>query len=534
MFLKATINGKLVCVEEGGSDNIGRVNARTDPASPGAWENLHIERLNNGKIALYLTTDGVNRYFSAQPDGSLVCNRTTADAPDSIPDNLRTAIGGYEECEEVPGPDGTVGYRFWTGFLCCELALPIEALNEDGTVAWSGHTVVANRAEMGSYEQFQKIGDGDGVQPVPGDRMNFRASMCSTRDGAGVVVFDPIYFGTAWVAGWRDRIDACLDDKRRRGITAVLLAVQGGYRDYLNGETFDFHANPSELNLLARYVRDRGFVPIIMVGTADGGTDREIYDGTMQRVCDALKELATSAWFCAGYEQNMDRGGGYTAKNMDDALLLMRRRLGPDAKLLLWLQPNRCTPASYWGSDFTAKPHAPIPIRWIGTPPRDGAWIDADDPYEGQEQGAFYVSGGLEIDGVWYQTPHGADGPSYVGGGPGTDGHGQPRYIDRVIECCDRFLPRGTPMPGAAGHIDGSGHVHGPVCPSWSAPDWFARERPRGRPVFIVGETVPYEYIRDQQGRATGNPPGQCSDDAVRACCRLVASVGVVVQGCWQ
>jgi len=385
---------------------------------------------------------------------------------------------------------------------------------------------------MTTAEQYYLLASGTAGAPGrPLDRRTMRASYCSHRDRSGDVVFDPIYFGVLWSEGNMTRIDDCLATKRALGVDAIQLCVQGGYPGYWNGKTFDFRSYPADYGALCTYIREAGFTPIILVATADGGTHQEIYNGQMARVLEATAHLAKDAWFCAGYEQNLDRGGAYSARQQHDAALLMRRVLGPDALLLLWLQPLRCTMAAYWGSNHAAKPTTPdwnpIELRWVTSEsnPAEGAWIEADDPAGGGEQEAWYLEGGLEIDGLWYQTDHGVNGPAYPvpGGAPGLDGHGQPRYFDRLIEICDRFLAPGTPMPGANGFIDSSGFTHGGVCPSHQAPDWFHAYRARGRPLLIAGETVPYEYTRDQ-----------CCDEAVQECCERLDSLGVAVHGCWQ
>lgn len=372
--------------------------------------------------------------------------------------------------------------------------------------------------------------------PRPLDRRNFRASYCSHRDHVGRVVFDPIYFGLLWDMNDRATIDACLAVKRAMGVDAIQLCVQGGYPDYAAGKTFDFRTRPEVYAGLCDYIHAAGFTPIILIGTADGETYQEIYNGTMRAVLEATKHLAPFAWWCPGYEVNADRGGGFTAKQTDDALGLIRSVVGDEGLILLWLQPGRCTPATYYGSDPNHKPGTPtwcgpIELKWIyGDPahPENGAWIEASDPYGGDEQGAYYKSNGREIDGLWYQTPHGNDGPAYLTGGPGLDGWGQPRYLDRVIEIADRFLAPGTPMPGAVGHKSDNGHggfnLHtSAVAPSISAPYWFYEYRARGPVQFIIGETVPYEYTR-----------GECSDEAVAACCRLMESIGAPVAGCYR
>ena len=370
-----------------------------------------------------------------------------------------------------------------------------------------------------------------GPAPGPRDRRTMKASYCSHRDHVGEVVFDPIYFGVCWDVGAYERLDRCCATKRALGVDAIQLCVQGGYGDYRDGATFDFRQRPEVYGELCTYVRDQGFTPIILVGTADGGTHVEIYNGQMARTLDATAHLAADSWYCAGYEQNLDRGGAYSARQQHDAALLIRDRIGEDGLILLWLQPLRCTMGAYWGSNKNAKPSTPdwnpTELKWVTSEsnPQDGAWIEVNDPAGGGEQEAWYIEGGLEVDGLFYQTDHGVNSPSYVtpGGTPGLDGHGQPRYFDRLIEVADRFLAPGTPMPGADGFIDSSGYTHGGVCPSHRAPDWFHQPRTRGRPVLVLGETCPYEYSRDQ-----------CCDEAVWVCSEAASSLGIMAQGCWQ
>jgi len=373
---------------------------------------------------------------------------------------------------------------------------------------------------------------GGAPTPVgPLDRRTMKASYCSHRDADGEVVFDPIYFGVWWDRGDRARLDRCLATKRQLGANAVQLCVQGGYGGYMNGDTYDFRGNPQKYGELCTYVRDSGFIPVILLATADGGTHVEIYDGTMQRVLDATAHLAKDAWYCPGYEINLDRGGAFNARQQHDAMLLIRKSVGDDGMILLWLQPLRCTMGAYWGSNKNAKPGTPdwnpTELKWVTSEsnPSEGAWVEVEDPAGGGEQEAWYIEGGLEVDGLWYQTDHGLNSPSYANPGetPGLDGHGQPRYYDRLIEIADRFLQPGTAMPGADGFVDSSGYTHGGVCPSHSAPDWFHQSRKRGRPVLCVGETIPYEYTRNA-----------CCDEAVWVCSKALTSLGITSHGCWQ
>lgn len=367
------------------------------------------------------------------------------------------------------------------------------------------------------------------------------ASYCSHKlpSHGGIACFDPIYFGVYWAIGAYDEIEHALTTKRALGITDVCIAIAGGYGDYLSGATFDFRGDPLKLRSLAGYLLDRGFRPLIYVCTADGGTEKEIYNGTMQRVCEALVDLVDHAWFSIGWEVDRDRGGAFTAGQASDALLLCRRVLGEKARLVWHGQPNRTTPASYWGSDYHHKPtpgnQPEIGLRWVGDAEKnDGAWIDEDDPSNGSEQGAFYVegSGFAEIDVVFYQTDHGTAGPSYINSNPGLDDFSQPMWWGRALECLDRFLASGTPMPGASGYMrtddHGTLHIHPGVAGArdsagYAPPDWFAEHRRRGRVVWVLFETVCYEYIR-----------GGCSDAAVQRCTREARSFGCQQHGCAQ
>ena len=93
------------------------------------------------------------------------------------------------------------------------------------------------------------------------DAAPLRASYCSHTDGEGTVVFDPIFFGVYWDVGDTATLERCLKKKRGMGLTDVCIAVQGGYRDYLNGATFDWRATPSKLHDLGAWLLARGSVP---------------------------------------------------------------------------------------------------------------------------------------------------------------------------------------------------------------------------------------------------------------------------------
>jgi hypothetical protein len=158
MRLRA-FNGKLVACE-GGGDNVGLINARTDPAKAAAWEEIGLQSLADGTVALYCDANGIRRYFSAQPDGSVVCNRVEPNNIPTIPADLKTAIGEWEKWR-VEFHDSKVGFRSvaFDKFLCCEMAQPVAAPDS----SWSGHRIVCNRTNMAAFEEF--IADGVAIPP---------------------------------------------------------------------------------------------------------------------------------------------------------------------------------------------------------------------------------------------------------------------------------------------------------------------------------------------------------------------------------
>lgn len=201
-------NGLLVCVEEAGEDNIGVVHARTPQENKGVWETLTRHDLGGGQVALSVTSDkdGIERFLSAQPDGTIRGNRVLPETESAtIPPDLKTAIGAWEIAIEVPLEDGRVAYQYLTGYLSADEGLPQA-------------TLVANRATINAWEMFTPLYDEaahpgwDGDWPTLDARTAWAGAFCipdaipGSPWGDGRRIWTPAY--GCYDEAWRDQIRA--------------------------------------------------------------------------------------------------------------------------------------------------------------------------------------------------------------------------------------------------------------------------------------------------------------------------------------
>lgn len=160
------VNDRVFCVEQMGEDNVGALNARTDPKRVGPWERLEEENLGGDEVALsILGSDNIRRYVSGQPDGTVQVNRVKAadDLPDYVPSILRYAVGGWERWHKRRAGNGYSYQNAAHGtFLCVDLGLPVTSA--DGQ---QGHRVVCNRTVQGPWEVIRE-GTGNAKYKLEG------------------------------------------------------------------------------------------------------------------------------------------------------------------------------------------------------------------------------------------------------------------------------------------------------------------------------------------------------------------------------
>jgi hypothetical protein len=194
-----------------------------------------------------------------------------------------------------------------------------------------------------------------------------KANFCGHRTPWGEVCFD--IFLADWNESQRQQVYA---QKRALGLTHVVLAAQGGYRDQ---HVFDWTQQPARLAALIQDVLAAGLRPILALSSGDGGTgDHLEYLGPL---LDGLGTLAREchlfpAWECVK--------GGWTSKQLADCLATIYRHV-PDASV--W----------FHGSDGRA--------CGSSNP------VEADDPWHGDEPGFWRANGGDKLIGLLYQTESG-------------------------------------------------------------------------------------------------------------------------------
>ena len=324
--------------------------------------------------------------------------------------------------------------------------------------------------------------------------------------------------------------DRCRDRGRRAGIATIS-----------SGATFDWRGDPTRLHDLATWLLDRGFRPIIYVCTADGGTDVEIYDGTMQRVLrGAHRPRRSRVVSVSGGRSIAIAAAPSPPARRRDALLVCRRTLGDRAQLVWHGQPNRTTPASLLRQRLQQQAesrHAAALGRHAAARRRVGRRRRSVRTATNRARSTSSTLGFAEIDrDLLPNRSRPGRAELHRPAGRASTSSGNPAGGDARLECLDRFLParhadarrdRATSAPTSSGRA--------------ARASWRRRRRrdsagyrsaglvrvTRGdadRPKWVFFETVP---LRIHQRTAAATTP-------VQRCTREAVSFGCVHQGCAQ
>ena len=329
-----------------------------------------------------------------------------------------------------------------------------------------------------------------GWRPTRAQILDVKGSYCSRRDSTGLPVFEP-FVGRFWLDGDLARVDDWINGAKALGCKNFTLAFQSNTYGSYPVEGFDFTGQEESFRELMRYVLDRELVPRVFLTSGD--TVAEIQH--VRPRAEALVEFKDAAIWYHGWETIGSQSPTYTSKQWYDAQQTMREVFGANAVLGMHVaDAERCT----WASARGYKPNEPVDGCYWNA--ERGAWVENDDPSDGDEVGAMRM---LQIDVYSLQTRHGGAGPAGTLG----DLNDTATWSGHLVEIADRFLPPGSVIPGLGRSVTG--------------PDWFAGNVTR--PVLDAFETIPYEYIR-----------GGVSEDwaqKVSATCRAAGANG---EGCYR
>lgn len=341
--------------------------------------------------------------------------------------------------------------------------------------------------------------------PLPKSRDAMKRVMTNflnLRDSRNVPQF------TAFIGGYPPaRQNEWIQNEINAGSTHLVCATD--VNGYNNMEDSDFrkvdfyHENKWQefADLLTRIIK-KGLTPIVFLHSGDSYPGDEHFTG----ICDwwntNLAKFTEYCIFVCGWETR--RFGGYSANEFNRCNLIMRDKLGPIGKAMLAFHGSPET--GVFGSHASRN-----------NVPKDEHGCELDDPwYHAGEPDNWHMTVGVhgervcgtEFEVFLYQSAVARDNE--------VDEFGQPQWWDRCLDTCERFLPQGTPMPGAVGvkmrGRDGEvttrdGYAGGP-----KSAVWFPAN---DGPALCLFEVVAYDYIR-----------GNCSAERVKEVARKAQSFG--------
>ena len=250
-----------------------------------------------------------------------------------------------------------------------------------------------------------------GPLPIPSSMLDIRTNFCGMLDDYGHPLFDVYYptLSNGDRAQWRNRHLAFHH-------THMTLCAVAKYPGQPWWTDMDFRVDPTLLINAMQEVIDVYMTPIVFLSSGDGGTGATFAtDATPIMNAAVTAGIQNKCIWVPGFEV-VGPGGGWTSKQLSDALILMHATLGNAAPLYVHLTPERPTGASHP--------------------------VEDDDPWQGDEVGFWTSHGGEYLTGLLYQTPHG-DKLLRPETQP-VEPSGYRGYIDRIIEIHDRSLTGGT------------------------------------------------------------------------------------------
>jgi hypothetical protein len=390
MQLKAA-NGKLVACEGGGT-NKGVMNARTDPDRPGVWEQI-VEAphpLFAECVMLYCEANVFRRYVSAQPDGSVACNRVDKDNPDdSIPPHLKTAPDYWEAF--IRHGAGATGVAYQSLAFGTYLTMDVCSPAIEIPPGVSGFQLTCDAQTLGEDQIFEALGR---LPPEPTRDQMIQGRM--SFQGLNVTLpgmTRPIPWFEPFIASLTpDGRQAVYAAKHAAGDTHILYALSynyvsgDGYRYPIDGRDFT-----GDLDGFAELVHEgcaHGFRPFVSLASdgqgyaPEGGTygwrwgmdHMAVVLGAFEQVHGV--DLRRRVLFGGGFEL-LGPGGNWTPDQLIAYYLQLRTYVGDSGYTWLELGQGYCKwmedGAACWSSPagvsldvFLQEYSQPLEDNWDG------------------------------------------------------------------------------------------------------------------------------------------------------------------------
>ena len=291
--------------------------------------------------------------------------------------------------------------------------------------------------------------------------LQVQANFCNLTDAQGRVIFTP-FLATLWDQGDLASVADWLERMRAAGTTHVVLAPHYEYHSAMPypiaGD--DFRTRPAKFHELLEYLLaqpsadGRGFRPIVML--SDDFSEVGQYWPTL---LPALRDLSPYVIFVPAWEP-VGPGGAWSSAMLSQALARMHELL-PAGHFFYHGTPDRGT--------FSSHP------------------LEADDPWRGDEVGAWSSHGGELFEGFLFQTEHG-DYVERPGCGRNVD-DGSGRGL-RYGQCWANRWDDVVARLGAGLCTDDYGH---------GSPCGWRKVR------VVLFETVAFEYFRKQTDTDNAN-----------------------------
>ncbi|MEO7189691.1 MAG: hypothetical protein ABI051_01395 [Vicinamibacterales bacterium] len=307
------------------------------------------------------------------------------------------------------------------------------------------------------------------VERATGERLlDVRANYCNLTDPQGRIIYTPMIGGLDAVTrrAWYSRMAGA-------GATHVVFGPAGSYVDPANPwPAFDFWNDLPRFRALVlealgtRSADGRGFRPVLFIGP--DAAPRARIDRDWPRLAESIRDLLPFVILVPGWEPVT---GGWRSAELSYALTRGRAIFGPE---------------SHWFAHFS-------PGRFSGQsdPP------DADDPWKGDAREFWRSAGGEHVEGLLFQTPHGA---AVLGPCARSVDDGAGRGLRYPAGCWKESFESALSRVGAGQCVDPYGQR--------SPCDWPKRR-------VVLFETVAYEAFR---GKATDADARRIATEADSLC----------------